>query len=577
MMNYRRLTGWIATIALVAISVGLTGCEEPDWTNPDYVSKQLLEGDAVERRMVLSRISDLDDEALAKVAPALAKVYLEDGPNQKEAMSQLVQIRHESAKDAYIAELKSNATGYAGASAKALAAVGATDALDDMLAVLDSSDDPNTKVDILSSLARLPDPKVLPPLKKILSQDVDTTPITLHAHACEALGEIALQNPDAIDDETIEAVTLAVFFANNTNQTLDASCGLAIQRIGPKAAPELLKIFALERDDVQKLMLKYDRPDGTPFPQNHPKLVAAKRLASLRATEAAEVFVADLDSVKEAPSSLRGQSAVNWRIKEGQATSELIYALGDIGEPVARPILEKVVTNEIEEQWDDITDGMIELQLRQDAASALNRLGDRASASTLLKMADEGVIIDFERRAAMLEERGQPVKEVERYQFNWIVALEFAYLSDGSELEDYTKFVEETKGDYKDLGAKLESFIPLLELAAECDAKADDAAKAACYEPKLKDNSPEMRAKAAWEISRLSPEVASKTIAKNLQSEFMDTREVLVFGLYRAPSEEAVKAIEELLEEESNRGGEYKLDHFRMRLVHAYIKHTLRG
>lgn len=562
-------------LVLVGSAFFVVGCEAPDWTDPAYVSKELIAGDAVDRQMILNRVGDLEEDKKKEVVPALVKVYKDAGPNQKDAMSILVQVRAEAGKEAYLAELKSNATGYAGASAKALAEIGAKDALDPMLELLEKSDDNDVKLDVLAALADMPDPKVLPPLRKVLDLNVDTYPIALHAYACETIGEIALQNPDAIDQATIEAVTRSVFFANNTSQNLDASCGLAIQRIGPKAIPELVKIYKLEREDIQKLMLKYDRPDNSPFPQNHPKLVASKRLASLRAKQAVEPLIGELDEVKEAPKTLQGRAAINWRVKEGQVASETIYALGDIGDPAAYQILEDVLLNEIQERWDEVTDGLVELQLRQDAASALNRMGERKAIGPLLKMADEGVIIDFEKRAAILEGNGTPVKELERYQFNWIVAQEYAYLSTGENLDKFKSLVEKTKGEYKDLGAKFESFLPLVEMAAECNKKADDAAKLACYEPRLTDNKPEIRAKAAWEITRLSPEVAGPGLVKHLGTDLLDTREIIAFGIFRAPTQDAITKIENLLEEEENKGGAYKLDHFRLRLLHAYLKHTL--
>lgn len=569
----KKTASWLGL--LVGASL-IFGCETPDWEAPAYISGQLTDGDATQQRIALEHLGRLTDEKQRECVPALANVYKDAGPNQKDAMAILVQLRDKASTEAYLSELKTNTTGFAAASAEALGEIGAKEAIPDMLELLKSTDSTETKIGIIQSFKHMPDAKLVPPLIDILKLDVDSFPIALHAYACEVLGEIALSDPAAIDDAAAKQITLTIFFSNNKNQNVDRECGLAVQALGKKAEGELIKIFKGERDDVQKLMMKYDTPNA-PFPQNHPKLIASKRLASLRSAPGATVMIADLDSVKAAPKELRGNSAVSWRVKEGQSASETIYALGDIGDPAAIEVLHKILLNDIQKQWDDITDGMVELQLRQDSASALNRIGDRKALDALYKMAKEGVVIDFEKRAAMLEGRGQAVKEVERYQFNWIVAQEFANLATGDRLESFRELVESTSKKYPDLGKKLATFIPMIELAKECEAKGDAKAQAACYGAKLSDPKPDIRAKAAWELTRLPAEASSAVIIANLGTDFLDTREILTAGLHRMPSKEALAKVEEIMKKESNKNAAaYRLDRFRLALLRANLTNSVR-
>lgn len=533
----RKIIG--ASICLAAIA--FSGCEAPNWEDPAYVSKQLTEGDSAQQALAMERISQMPEDKQKEMTPALAAVYMQGGGSQKDAMQYLVQFRDARAKDAYLAELKSNSAGYAAAAAAALGELKLEETIAPMLEVLASTDKNDTKLGIVQAFAFMPSPQLVAPLTELLKLDVDNNPIALHSYSCDVIGEIALTHPDAITDEVVKQVTLAMFYGNRAGQTVDRECGLAVQKMGSKATPELLKIFRLEREDVQALMMKYDSTDS-PFPQNHPKLIASKRLASLHAKEAAEPMIADLKGVKEAPKTLAGQQAVNWRLKEGQTTSEIMYALGDIGDPAAVEALSDVVTNKIAENWDDITDGLIELQLRQDAASALNRIGDRKALAPLLDMAENGVVLDFERRAAM------------------------------SEKPAFEKLVETTKGKYPELGAKMGSYLVAFDVHAECSAKGDEAAQAKCYGSKVNDENEIIRAKAAWELSRLSGDAARAELVTALGTTHLNTREILTFAGYRNPGKELVGKLDELIKaHEGANAVEKRLDSLRLQLLRGWL------
>ncbi len=562
-------------IGLAIAGASLTACEQPDWSNPEYVNKQLLEGDPTTRQIAFQNMSQLSEEQQQKLIPGLIAVYNAESSNQKDAMGMLVQLRSPEAKDAYLKELSSDATGYAGAAAEALGEIKAKDAVPAMLEQLGKTDKADVKVSIVASFRLMPDPALVEPLIGVLKLDVDNNPIAMHSYACEVLKEIAITTPDAINDEAVKQITLAMFYANQTNQTLDKACGMTVQALGSKAVPHLLAAFKQERDDISTLLMKYDTADAA-FPPNQAKLIATQRLASMRAEAAVEPILEDLNSTKEAPKTLAGNKAVNWRMREGQVTSEELYALGDIGKG-GREVLEEVVAgNMVNEEWDDITDGLVELQLRQDAAFALSRLGDRAALPTLLEAAEKAVVNDLEKRSAMLEQQGQPVKDVERYQINWMMAHAYATLATAAQKEAYVKVAETYKKEYPEVGKKMDSFLVMFDVAAECGAKGDAKAQGTCYAGKLNDPNKIVREKAAWEIVRLPAEVAGPLIVENLGIEHLDTREILTFGVYRAPSKEATAKIESILEEEANKGQSHALDHYRLELAHVWLKSTIK-
>lgn len=571
-----RLSGSLTRLGTgCALALALLGaCDKADWQSPDYVSQQLLEQDPTKRRLALEKLKELPAEAqnTSAVVAALVKVYQDGGTGQKEVMTLLVKLRHPEAAPAYLKELETNATGFAGAAGEALGTTKSTASIPGMLATLKATDNNEVKEGILRGLSMMPDPSVVGPLVDILGLDVDNFPIAHHAWACEILGATAMAHPGAFDDKAREAMVRAIYLANNRGQNVGKECGLAVQQLGPQAAPALLKAFNGQHEGVNNLLLSYNRPPDFGFTANHTRAVATVRLSGMRAPEAVASFIQDLKKVKAAPSEISGQHAVSWRLKEGQLTDEIILGLGDLGDASARPVLEDVLLGKRNKDWDDITDGLIELQLRQDAAQALNRLGDRAALPSLMKMAREGVIIDLERRFAMLEKAGKPGSLVERYQFNWMAAQAYANLARPEQRAEYQKLIAETKQE--ELRKKYESFLVMFDTAEQCEAKGDDAARAACYAEKLASEDPLVREKASYELGRLPAAVAGPVIAKALSTKHLDTRELLTAALYRAPSKQAIAAIDAILEAEASRTGpEYNLDRNRLHLAKAWLHH----
>ncbi|AWV88990.1 hypothetical protein [Bradymonas sediminis] len=561
---------------LLALSLGaatLVGCEKPDWTNPDYVSTRLVEGDSAERAMALGKISALEDADQKKLVPALTKVYLEGDANQKDVMKRLVQLRSAEAKEAYMKEVRENSTDYAGAAAEALGEAGVTEALPDLIKLYNSTDDMDTKQGLMRAFSHMPDPQLVGLLTETMALSVDNYPIALHSYSCEILGDIGAKTPEAIDAAAKSALVRGMFLGNLSGQNVASECGIAIQQVGEPMVPLLIKTFSGENDDVKSLLAKYNKAPDYSFPENLVKGKMAVRLGSLKSQAALKPLVDDFNSVKEAPKQLSGTHAVQWRVNEARGLSETINALGQIGDASVVESLAGVVKNEkITEEWDEITDWQVELQLRQDASFALVHLGDRSATGALLEMAEKGLIVDMEKLADRAARSKQPMPMLQRYQFNWMMAESYAFLAGADGAAGLQAVIAKTKE--KEIAEKMSSYIPVIEKGAECLNKGDDAAKAGCFDEMLGDKDVLVRKKAAFELSRLPAAAAAPVVAKHLADDYLESREVLTFAAYRAPSKEAIAAIDKILKDEASNGAEYKLDHHRLRLLRAWLENN---
>ncbi len=98
MRKQRRLIA--VSLASVLAMGALTGCEEPQWDNVEYITKKLATADVNGTTLALSKIEALDADKKKKMIPELVKVYLKKDANQKKSMDILIQLRDASAKDA---------------------------------------------------------------------------------------------------------------------------------------------------------------------------------------------------------------------------------------------------------------------------------------------------------------------------------------------------------------------------------------------------------------------------------------------------------------------------------------------
>ena len=167
-------------------------------------------------------------------------------------------------------------------------------------------------------------------------------------------------------------------------------------------------------------------------------------------------------------------------------------------------------------------------------------------------------------------DRADADNQVKRYQFNWVVAHEYAKLAGGKQVKDYQELIAATEKEFKDLAKKMSEALPALEMAAKCE-NGDASAQADCLAKGVADPSPLIREKSVWDISRLPKEVSGPALAKILSTDMLDTREVIVQGIYRNPDKSAIAAIDAILEKEKSKGGPHRLDRHRLKLLRSYL------
>jgi len=242
----------------------------------------------------------------------------------------------------------------------------------------------------------------------------------------------------------------------------------------------------------------------------------------------------------------------------------------------ATDVLLKIASGEKIKDYELIVDGFVEQQLRQDAAMALNKIGDRSVADKLFEVAKGAKVADLVTRFDYIdsqakEGKAKPVDAQTRFNINFVMMQAWANLSgpgSKAKFEGWVNGLE--RDDYKKLMTKL---APALGVAEECGAKSSPGEQASCYGGKAKSGDDASREKAAFELSRLSTADAGATVFDALGTDRLATREVLTFSAYQhAAHEGAADAVKAVIERDATQGGDgYKLDRYRMKLLHAYL------
>ena len=556
--------------AALCLFAGSMACEQPRWDDPTYIQAQLEKKDPTMRTVALDKMGGLKEEQIKTLVPTLTKVYLEKDPNQKEVMEVLVKMRDPAAKDAYIEEVKTNATEYAAVAAEALGDAKIKEAIPDILTLLEKTDNTELKKGLLRGMQLMPDASMVPALTKILQLDADNNPIALHAYSCEIIGDIAQATPQALDAAAIQALTKAMFLSNKLRQNVSRECGFAVQQLGKPAVPEMIKVYKGERQDVQSLMRFYK------FPPNQSKGVATARLSKLQAPEAGELFLNEISKKQEIPATLKGDAKIGWVQMQIQVLQEAILGLGDLKHAPAKDTLVAILRGDKNADLDVVLDYTSETLLRQNAANALNAIGDRSATAELLSAARTGVINDLEKLARLQEKKGQAMGGMQRYSFNVTTAQAWLMLASAAELDaGMQALLKSAAAKNAEVKKFYDSFAPVVVAAKECAAKADDAQKAACYTAKLKDKSVLVRQKAAFELSRLPSAVAAPALAKNISTDSLATREILTQALYAHPSKAAVDAVDALLKKEASvSGAPARADRLRLKMLLAWLRNN---
>ncbi len=556
----------------LAACLCLSACEQPNWEDPNYVAQQLETGDAATKLVAFGHLKALDDEKKKVTVPVLTKLYLEGAENQDKFMDVLLVLRDPAAKDAYLKEVEENKNNKGGAAAEVLGEIKAKDAIDAMSKLYTTTDSSDVKQGILRGFTYMPDAQMVPVLVETLKLDVDNNPIALHAYSCDILGDIVQEKPEALDDAGRAVLVRSIFLANNKNQNVGTECGIAVQKLGKAAIPELLKTFKLENKQVQQLMMSYN------FPNNQPKGTATTRLGTLQAKEVAPLIIEDIDKERELPASVSTDrnKAIAWLSMEAQSLSEEILVLGDLGAVEGKEKLIKAMNGEYEKVWDEMKNAvglLLFVQLRQDAAKSLNRIGDRSVAGDVLKAAQDmksfKPLVDNLKAVAAHNKTPVP-PAAELYSYNVTLAQVYANLADASAKEGFEKWANSVSDE--GLKKELLKIVPAFDLQKECASKGDAKAQATCYGAKVDDQNSIISQKATYELMRLPTEVAAPVIASKLGTDNLEARELISFAAYRHPSKEALAAAKKILEDESSRTGQgYALDRRRLKYLAAWL------
>ncbi len=566
-------------VGAAAMTFVITGCERPDWEDPDYVAEMLAEGDTSERRMAVEQLRNFPEDRRDEVASVAADVYLEEERLRSDVMQRLVEWRVEGAKKAYLEEVAENHTGYASSAAQVLGQIGASDAIPRMVEIFDETSDNDRRIGILRGLSHMPEPAAIEKAMEVFELDVDNYPIGLHRAACNFVGGLATSHPDVIDEDVKRKLVYARFLAGEDGRTTSEACGLAIQKVGVSMSPFLIEAFHGENEEVQRLLMTYDNPsEGEHFPQNASKRTAAEHLSAMRAPDAVELFVEELGTTVEPPDNLSGDRLSHWRAREAATINEMVRGLGDIGDPAARPMLESVVKGEpFGEEWSEVIDATSAFQMLQDSARSLARLGDGEARSALMEMTGADIIPGMAARFRAIERAAEedddinPYPLVEQLRPQWVAAKSFTYLAESGDREEFESLIEEIEDE--DLTEHLESFLVAFDIMDECEDAEEEADRADCFAGFISSDEEHARNKAVLELSRMSPQIAGPLVVDAMDTRDLDLREILTFAGYRVPTPEMATAIEDILDSESSRSGsQYQVDHRRLKMLQAWLQ-----
>lgn len=594
-----------ALVGAAALALMMTGCDRHDWENPDYVAEMLEDGTQSQRLMAQDRLNDFDEEQRPQLAAAASTAYMEEPGLRSDIMRQLIEWRIPEAQKAYLEELAEDHTGYARAAGQVLGEAGATEAIPEMVEIFESTQNTDRRVGILRGLSHMPEPGAVDLAAEVLAEDdVDNYPIALHQAACDFVGGLALENPEAVTEEAIEGVVMARFLGDADGQDTAEECGAALQKIGPAAVPNLVELFHEENEDVATILRRYDNPDeGDNFPQNQAKQRAAQHLNLLQAPESVELYMEALQETVETP-DYEGRRLLAWGNTEAAVINHMVRGLGEIGAEEAMPLIVELIENtddgsifDEDGRWAQIASGRLRRMIYQDGARVLNQIGDRQALSTLQALFEERIDDEaLETQAALIaraedsEQHQAPPPLVERFRPERIAAKSFAYLGtadDRDTLTDWFQSLEETFDEQAELidehdidgEAYLEevrAYESAFDVMDKCEGEEDEADRAQCFAGFFDDDDEHVRAKAAYELSRLPAEIAGPLVAEHLDTEHLETREILTFVGYRMPTPELAESIDQILEAEEGRSSsEYEADHQRLEYLRAWLVHNL--
>lgn len=359
------------------------------------------------------------------------------------------------------------------------------------------NEDGRLRMMMCQTLGALGDKKAVPVLIKVMEQERDTQPVTVHRAAAEALGRIG--DPAAVD--ALLTVTFRVPDAPTTTN-IGEKAKLALVAIGEPAVPGVMKMLRGEHGEVQKLAAQNDVP----------QLVIQQTAASILGTMGTKAAVDDLiafmpteacmteeeKKAAEKPAAKDGEEGIDMDEEaKGSLRAVISDALGLIGDPKAATAMCKCAVTS--------TNPGDKYPIMQ----ALGRVGGPEAVACLAEVVKTGKY-DADAVAKpefVLEPRWE--------------AARFGILAASSKEIGQIKEAMATNKD-KNVQAQLAAWDPAIEMVEKCG---DDKG---CYLETLNDTTADWfaREKAAVEVAKASPGDldAAEAIAKAYKVRNPDAR-----------------------------------------------------
>lgn len=566
-------TRYIPTVLFAVIAIGF-GCTS--WGEPEAIEDVLDAEEPIDDETLQRHLDAVTGEDRDRVAALVSEAYLEDEVRHPAPVEALLGWDAEEATSVCIEELTEDHTGHADACATHLAASPRAEITRTLIDRYLDSDDEALRRRIGEGFAEAANHSDLAGLSELLTVDVDDVPIAVPRQACKFIGSLAVDYPDAITEQVRHDLCYARLLVSPIGKTTDVDCGLAVQAVGEPMVPHLLDLVGGEHQEALQLLDSYDNPEEREhFPWVGARTTAVEHLGKMRAEEAVEPLTELLLENHELP-ELEGERRQAYLQEAARSLNETVLALGDIGDPAARPALEKVLEASLfDDQFSEIISDTVRFLMLQNAARALARIGDRGALAALADAANTeisesapGMKQQFEQMEEHSASRPPPL--VEQLSPRLVAAKSFAYLATANDRGEYTTIVDGFPDD-EPVREKLDEFEAAFDVMDRCEDAEPEDERARCFGEFLDDDREHAANKAVLELSRLSPAAAGPVIDAALDTSDLDRREALISAAHRSPADEMVDTIDDILREEQTAGPSYRSVHRQLRMLRARL------
>ncbi len=368
---------FLQSMSLALLLLGLSACQgETDPSQPGYWVARLKDKPTrVEALKELAKMGPAAKEAV----PAVTQWLKEGGDWQPDAAYTLGQIGDASV----VGELRA-AIDYEVSSgrdrstrlrnrvnqniARALAALGAKDAVGDLIKLVDSPE-PKTRDAVLRTLGELGAPEAAESMMEIAENDAEPY---IRKVAISSLGELG-------SEKAVPTLVKMLYAERGDGISHYREARFALIQTGAKAVPELMKTLERKNETIEQMKV-----GGAPLSDGVIAAKAGSALGALRVKDAEAPMVAALQKYYNQWQRTKSSGA---EASVLGAVIELTYALGDLGNDGAMTAILEVVPD---------TDPRIRLA----ATEALTTIGDPAAVPALLAAAKSGEL-DAKRAAVI--------------------------------------------------------------------------------------------------------------------------------------------------------------------------------